>query len=142
MSLQGYTPGKVAQLQMSAQIPPDPAIAWGNFADIYSLGNLNLLRAAYDSTNHGDSFYRHNMKGVYDKIVVSVSINYIVGEYLNFSDLVREDPGERWWRIDINNYAMTFMASVAKVEPLTPRDERITFDVELVVSGVVAFGLE
>lgn len=141
MSLQGYLPGKTAQLQKAGGIPPDPPGGIWYEQKCYELGNLALLRAAYDSTNHGASFYRDNLKGVYEKIEYPISLNYQTYQYTEFKVLLDEDPGERWWRIALpDGFYISFMASVSHVGDTTPRDERITYDVVLTVSEVVDFG--
>lgn len=144
MSLQGYFPGKLVNLQKAVEIPPSTPVGWGSFGSIYDLGNLALIRAAYDSTNHGEWFYRDNLKGVYEKIEHPMSLNYTAGGYSfmrDMLDLLDEDPGDRWWRIKFpDDNRITFMASVSHVEALTPRDERITYDVVLTISEVVTFG--
>lgn len=143
MSLQGYIPGKTINLQKAIEIPPASPVGWGSFGSIYDMGNLALIRAAYDSTNHGGSFYRDNLKGVYEKIEHKMSLNYTSGGYTfmrDLLDLLDEDPGDRWWRIKFPEaHYITFMASVSHVEDLTPRDERITYDIVLTISEVVTF---
>lgn len=144
MSLQGYLPGKTVIFQKAGEIPPTPPVGWGSFATVYDIGNLSLLRAVYDSTNHGPSFYRESLKGVYEKIEHTLSLNHTSGGYdlmRDLLDLLDEDPGDRWWRISFpDSKGITFMASVTTLTDLTPRDERITYDVTLTVSEVVTFG--
>ncbi len=140
MSIQGYYPGKTVELLKSVEIPPVSPVAWGSFGNIKSVGNLDQARAAYDSTNHGPLFYRDHTKGVYEKIVLPVTLDYVAGDYTLFMDILDEDPGERWWKISFpDTYSLTFMGTVASLEPVTPRDELITFDIELTVSGDVTY---
>ncbi len=142
MSIQGYFPGKTAILQIATEIPPVPAAVWTAKDNIFAIGGVALTRATYDSTNHGASFYRDFIKGVYEKIVIPFSLNYLDTEFTFYRDLMDEDPGARWWSIlwpdDSGNM---FVAEVTKVEDTTPRDERITFDIELTVSGEVTYGV-
>ena len=142
MSLQGYSPGKTAILEISTEIPPAPDIEWTAKDNIFAIGGIALTRATYDSTNHGSSFYRDFIKGVYEKIVIPFSLNYLSDEYAFYTDLLDEDPGARWWRIRWpDGYANVFVAEVTKVEGTTPRDERITFDIDLTISGLVKYEL-
>jgi len=145
MAYEGFLPGKPTLIGKATEIPPIAPTTWGELSGIQDISSLPLVRAVGDTTEYGPSFYRDHMKLLFDKIEVSLTFYYTTGEYVVFRDLLDEgvtaaQHGNNWWRIIYpDNSNETFVACVTKVEPAAPRDEIITFDVTLTLSGDVVY---
>lgn len=132
--------GKSAQVQLNASIPPAAPGAWTNITEVYEIGELPVERETYDVTSHSSSLYREYIMGLFVTSTLSMSANYETVQYNALFALVGTGV-DRYFRLAYPDATYhDFIALVSNVSPVTPLDDRITYNVTLTVTGAITRG--
>lgn len=132
--------GKTAVVQINASIPPAVIGAWSDIIEVYEIGELPVERETYDVTSHGSSFYREYIMGLYVTSTLTMSANYESVQYDALFALVGVGT-ERYFRLLYPDATYhDFIALVSSVSPVTPLDDRITYNLVLTISGAITRG--
>ena len=132
--------GKTALVQINASIPPAAVGAWTNITEVYEIGELPVERETYDVTSHGSSFYREYIMGLFVTSTLSMSANYESVQYNDLFALVGTGV-DMYFRLRYPDASFhDFTAFVSSVSPVTPLDDRITYNIMLTVTGAITRG--
>jgi len=136
--------GKTAVIQMAVEVPPVPAATWNDIVEVYEIGELPIERETYDVTSHNSSFYREYIMGLYVTSTLTMSANYEETQYDALFALVGTGV-DMYFRLVYpdtpTNSTHEFMALVSSVSPVTPLDDRITYNLTLTVTGAITRGV-
>ena len=135
--------GKSAGVQKGDQLPPGAATTWTSIIEVYEIGELPVERDTYDVTSHGASYYREYVLGLFVTSALTMSANYVAIQY----DTLFDDVGsgtERWYRLVYpapDNSTHEFVGFISNVSPVTPLDDRLTYNVTITVTGEITRGI-
>jgi len=134
--------GKQAVIQIGSGGPP-PTL-WEEIVEVYDIGELPVERAIYDVTGHSASFYRETIAGMYVISSLTMGVNYVNEQYeMLFSKIGEDDPAlaiDYYRLLYPDNYYHEFQANVTNVTPVTPLDDRLTYNLTLTISGAITTG--
>lgn len=130
--------GKTATVQIGTGGPPPTT--WDDIEEVYEIGELPIERDRYDVTSHGESYYREYILGLFTTSELTMAANYVQSQY----DSLFTEVGTGnlvWYRIAYpDNTSHEFEAIVSSVSPVTPLDDRLTYNLTLTVSGPITRG--
>jgi len=134
--------GKQALVQIGSGGPPPTA--WAEIVEVYDIGELPVERAIYDVTGHSSSFYRETISGLYVISSLTMGANYVKAQYETlFSKIGEDDPAlaiDYYRLLYPDDFYHEFQASVTNVTPVTPLDDRLTYNLTLTISGAIVTG--
>lgn len=130
--------GKQSTIEVGTGGPPPDT--WTAIEEVYDIGELPIERATYDVTSHGSSYYREFISGLYVIPQLTMGANYVETQYDTlFSELGTDAIG--YYRLRYpDDTTHEFQAIITSVTPVTPLDDRLTYNLTLTISGVIARG--
>lgn len=130
--------GKQATIEIGTGGPPPDS--WTAIEEVVDIGELPIEREIYDVTSHGTGFYREFISGLYVISQLTMTANYVEAQYASlFSEAGSDNLG--YYRLRYpDDTTHLFRALVTNVTPVTPMDDRITYNLTLTISGEITRG--
>lgn len=121
--------------------PPD---TWTDVVEVVNIGELPIERGIYDTTYHGESFYRNTVSGLYVISNLTMSANYVKSQYEALFAKIGEDSPtlakDTYRLVFPDNFYHEFVATVTNITPVTELDGTLTYNLTLTIDGEITTG--